>query len=205
MNDIVPRFEFRSFGLCFARVVEAMRRLGPCERIRESSELYIVSVANNNTKVRDDKMDIKVLVREEQGLEQWRPQMKGAFPMASATLRDEVFPAFGVAPPPLERPEYTLAEFVEGLVRPHPALTAVHVFKRRFGFTVEGCITEHAELWVNGAAIQTVAVESEDGAAVSRARVLLGLDGYENVNYVLAIRRIIGQAPLPASWLEAYR
>jgi hypothetical protein len=205
MNNVVPRFEFRTFGLCFAAVVEAMRCLAPCERIRESSELYIVSVANNNTKVRDDKMDIKVLVREEQGLEQWRPQMKGSFPMAAEALRDEVFPAFGLAPPPLERPEYTLAEFVEGLVRPHPGLTAVHVFKRRFGFTVEGCITEHAELLVNGAAMQTVAVEAEDGAAVLRARARLGLEEYENVNYVLAIQRIIGQAPLAASWLEAYR
>lgn len=204
MNDIVPRFEFRSFGLCFALAVEAMRRLGPCERIRESSERYIVSAGGNNTKIRDQKMDIKVLVAEEQGLEQWRPQLKAVFPMASETLRDEVFPAFGVTPPPLLRSEYTLAEFIEDLVRPHPGLTAVHVFKRRFGFNVEGCIAEHAELLVNGAAIQTVAVESEDHAAVLRARRRLALDGHENVNYVLAIRRIIGQAPLPDAWLQAY-
>ena len=205
MNEIVPRFEFRCFGPCFATVVQAMRRLGPCERIRESSEFYIVSPAHNNTKIRDDKMDIKVLVAEEQGLERWRPQLKAAFPLSGETLRDEVFPAFGLVPPPLDRDEYTLGQFIEGLVRPHPALTAVHVFKRRFGFTVEGCITEHAELLINGAATQTVAAESEDAAAVLRARRRLALEGHENVNYVLAIRRIIGQAPLPADWLQAYR
>ena len=46
------------------RVVETMRRLAPCEQIRESDEIYIMSAANNenNTKIRDAKMDIKVFV-----------------------------------------------------------------------------------------------------------------------------------------------
>ena len=41
-----------------------MRTLSKCEGIRESSEVYIVSSTNNenNTKIRDIKMDIKTLV-----------------------------------------------------------------------------------------------------------------------------------------------
>ena len=41
-----------------------MRQLSNCEMMRESAEIYIVSPANNenNTKIRDAKMDIKELV-----------------------------------------------------------------------------------------------------------------------------------------------
>ena len=46
-----------------------MRRLAKCEQIRESSEIYIISAANseNNTKIRDRKMDIKVFFVEARG------------------------------------------------------------------------------------------------------------------------------------------
>jgi hypothetical protein len=81
---------------------------------------------------------------------------------------------------------------------PHPQLTAVQVFKRRFAFTINGCITEIAQLLINGAAIQTVAVELEDVAAILKAIDILGLTEYENINYLLAIKRIIGLEPLPA-------
>ncbi|MEA3412167.1 MAG: hypothetical protein U9R74_11605 [Pseudomonadota bacterium] len=141
-------------------------------------------------------MDIKVLVNETQGLEQWAPRMKGEFPMTLETIRDEVFPAFGVPVPLFERSGYTLDQFQHELVRPHKELTAARVFKRRFGFAVNGCITEIADLLINGAAIRTVAVESEDAGAVLQAMQMLGLGEYENVNYLLAIKRIIGMEPV---------
>ncbi len=71
------------------------------------------------------------------------------------------------------------------------------MFKRRFAFTINGCIAEIAHLLINGAAIQTVAVELEDVDAVLKAMEMLGLTEYENVNYLLAIKRIIGMEPLP--------
>ena len=74
----------------------------------------------------------------------------------------------------------------------------MNVFKRRFGFTINGCITEIAQLLINGAAIQTVAVELENIDAILKAEEILGLTEYENVNYLLAIKRIIGLEPLPA-------
>jgi hypothetical protein len=199
MNEIQPRFEFRAWARSFGLVEEKMRRLSACEKIRESTELYIVSATNkeSNTKIRDDLMDIKVLVKEERGLEQWAPRMKGSFPMRTATIGEQVFPAFSVAPPPLARGEYTLQQLLDEVVRPHPSLVAVEVFKRRFGFTVNGCITEHAEVWINGAGLQTVAVESVDTDALLRAMQMLGLEEYENVSYLLAIKRVIGMEPLP--------
>lgn len=200
MNAVIPRYEFRAFAQNFGLVEDKIRSFSACEKYRESQEIYLVSRGNdkNNTKIRDAMIDIKVLVNEAQGLEQWAPRMKGEFPLAVETIRDEVFPAFGVPLPRLERSSYALDQFQQELILPHRDLSAARVVKRRFGFTVNGCITELADLLVNGAAIRTVAVESADAEAVLRALDMLGLREYQNVNYLLAIKRIIGMEPLPA-------
>ena len=199
MTVIDPRYEFRTWARNFGRVEEKMRALSSCQQIRESDEIYIVSAGNdeNNTKIRDRLMDIKVLVGVEQGLEQWSPRMKGEFPMTAAVLVGEVFPAFAVDTPAPGRETYSLERFLEEIVRPHPRLVAVRVFKRRFAFSVNGCITEHAEVEINGAGIETVAVESTDVPAVLEAKRMLGLEDYENVNYLRAIKRVIGLERLP--------
>jgi len=199
MSKIIPRYEFRTFAQNFGMVETRMRHRSNCEMIRESAEIYIVSATNNenNTKIRDDKMDIKELVEQKKGLERWNPRMKGEFPMAAEVIQTDVFPAFGVDMPALKRDTYSLDQYLAEIIKPHPQLLAVRVFKRRFAFTVNGCITELAHLLVNGAAIQTVAVELEDVDAVLEAMEMLGLTAYENVNYLLAIKRITGLAPLP--------
>ncbi|MCX5822251.1 MAG: hypothetical protein NTY86_01765 [Deltaproteobacteria bacterium] len=200
MAEILPRYEFRAFAQNFGMVETKLRRLAKCEQIRESSEIYIVSAANseNNTKIRDSKMDIKVFVERKEGLEQWNPRMKGEFPMKTEVLRKEVFPAFGAAEPMFQREEYTLQEYLDEIIYPHTQLTAVSVFKLRFAFTVNGCIAEIAHLLINGAAIQTVAVEHTDVGAILKAKEMLGLQEYGNVNYLRAIKRIIGLEPLSA-------
>ena len=200
MNAIVPRYEFRAFAQNFGLVEDKIRGFSDCEKYRESHEIYVLSAANNenNTKIRADKMDIKVIVKKWQGLEQWAPRMQGEFPMSVDVIRDELFPAFNVPIPDFDRSSYTLDQFRDEIVLPHKDLAAVRVFKRRFGFTVNGCMTEIADLLINGAAIRTVAVESGDGEAVLRAKDVLGLTEYENVNYLLAIKRIIGMERLPA-------
>lgn len=198
MSEIKPRFEFRTFAQNFGIVINKMRKISPLDKIRESSEIYIMSAGNseNNTKVRDDLMDIKVFVTKDRGLEQWNPRMKGSFPMKAAVIRDEVFPAFGVTVPDFKREEYTLTQFIGEIIRPHKDLVPVSVFKRRYGFMVNNCITEYAELLINGAAIQTVAVESVSVEDILKAKEMLALNDYENINYLHAIKRIIGMEPL---------
>lgn len=200
MTEIKPRFEFRTWARNFGLVEEKLRRLSPCEKIRESSEIYIVSAGNdeNNTKIRDKLMDIKVFVQERDGLEQWNPRMKGEFPMAADALVADVFPAFGVEMPALTRETYALDEYLDEVIRPHPQLVPVNVFKRRFAFTINDCITELAEVEINGAGLQSVAVESVDLPAILEAKRMLGLEEYENVNYLRAIKRVIGMEAMPS-------
>ena len=88
MTEIKPRFEFRTFAGNLGIVERKMRELSSVEQIRESSEIYIISAGNNenNTKIRDNKMDIKIFIKEQDGLEQWNPHMKGVFPMKTEMM-----------------------------------------------------------------------------------------------------------------------
>jgi hypothetical protein len=203
MSQIKPRFEFRTFALDFG-VSEALLRSGyKCEAIRESKEIYIMSRQNNenNTKIRDDLMDIKVFVQEKEGYEQWNPRMKGSFPMSAQDLTQKVFPAFGIKMPALERDVYTLSQYLDEIIRPNNDLNAVNIFKRRFAYTVCNAITEVAEILINGAYIKTMAIESTEINDIKDAQSILRLDSYENVNYLKAIKRVTGMLQMADSCL----
>jgi hypothetical protein len=71
------------------------------------------------------------------------------------------------------------------------------VYKQRSGFDINGCTTELANVYINGALMRTACLESTDPDLVLETRTRLHLDDHENVNYLLAIKRVIGMAPLP--------
>ena len=198
MQAIIPRYEFRAFAQNFGLTEEKIRKFSRLEKFRESSEIYILSHGNNenNVKIRYDVLDIKVFVKEEKGLQQWNPRLKAGFPMKIEVIRDDVLPALGAAVPEFNRSAYTLEQFLEDILTPHPQLVLARIFKRRFGYVINACISEIAELLINGAAIKTMALESTDIEAVLEAKKMLGLQEYENVNYLLAIKRILGMEPL---------
>lgn len=197
-----PRFEFRSFGQDFNTIHHRMSRFSvPVpEKVweRRSDEIYIVSRTNdiNNTKIRDGKMDIKTFVQAVDGLEQWNPLMKGNFPLPAAVLRDEVFPAFQVGTPDLPAGDCTYDTFL-ALIRAHPDLAAVRVNKRRFGYMVHDTICEYAEVLINGAKVVSVATESTEVADLQRTIADTGMTGLENINYLQAIKRVIGMIAKP--------
>jgi hypothetical protein len=197
-----PRFEFRSFGQQFEEAWKRMARLSvPVPEkvwLRQSDEIYILSRTNdiNNTKIRDGKMDIKTYVQTVNGLEQWNPLMKGEFPIALSVLRDEVFPAFQVGLPVFDKDVYTYEEFI-AMINAHPDLQAVRVHKERYGYMVNDTICEYGIVLVNGARIVTVNSESTELEDILKTISDLRLDGVENINYLQAIKRVIGMIDKP--------
>lgn len=192
-----PRFEFRSFGQHFDKAHLRMARFSvPVpEKLweRHSDEIYIMSRTNdiNNTKIRDGKMDIKTYVQTVDGLEQWNPLMKGEFPMQAEVLRNDVFPAFQVQMPELNKEIYTFDEFME-MVHKHPDLQAVRVHKQRLGYMVNDTICEYGEVLINGARVVTINSESTEIEDIKKTIKDLHLEGIENINYLQAIKRVIG-------------
>ena len=194
MTTIVPRWEWRTFGTRFGSAKAAFAALTPVET-KDSDELYLLAPAGANVKVRDDLLDIKVLQEiDTYGLEQWIPVMKQGFPLAGSDV-EKVFAALGVATPRLDRDAYSLDQLLDELVEPSPAIRAVAVHKHRVRFLVGGCMAELTDVIVDGRPTRTIAVESEDEAAVARAVHDLGLDGYLNVNYSRGLAFALDEQP----------
>ncbi|MCL1051381.1 hypothetical protein L2755_17355 [Shewanella abyssi] len=197
-----PRFEFRTFGQDFTESAERMARLSmPIpEKVwhRESDEIYIMSRTNdlNNTKIRDGKMDVKSYVTTTDGLEQWDPKLKAEFPISKQQLVDEIFPAFMVELPELTEVEYSFDAFI-ALIDSHPDLQAVKIHKERFGYMVNNTICEVANVLVNGAKIVSINSESTELEDIQQTIKDVKLVGVENINYLQAIKRIIGMKNLP--------
>jgi hypothetical protein len=194
-ENVKPRFEFRTFAKTFDEsLINKIRNDYPCSGFRQSEEVYIMSNENslNNTKLRDDKMDIKCFIKSVEGYEQWNPLAKFNFPLVASRIRGELFPAFSIDCPKLEREEYTQDQFIQEIINPNPLLNGVHVLKRRFGTTVCNAIAEYAEVEFNDARFFSISIESTELSDLNAAKGALGLDDHENINYLKAIKRVVG-------------
>lgn len=192
MEKIIPRWEWRTFGSDLSKGEENIRK-HPQGKVRESSEIYILSRASNdNTKIRDMLMDIKTLLRvNDDGLEQWTPILKAGFPIHITDLAI-VYKAFNIPLPYLQKDEYSYREYLDELIKPAEKLEIVDVFKKRYGYTINDCIVEIAEVTFNERPIKTIAVEHPDPELVINTVKELGLIDYENVNYIKAMKRSVG-------------
>jgi exopolyphosphatase / guanosine-5'-triphosphate,3'-diphosphate pyrophosphatase len=139
--------------------------------------------------VRGGRLDLKELQRvDEDGLEQWEPVLKAAFPVTASDVRS-VLAALAVEHAP-ERAEYTLEQLLGELVDPRPGLLAVDVHKGRRHVTVGGAMAELSELGTDRGVLRTIAVESEDPGLVTGAVRELGLDLRRNVNVPRGLKEL---------------
>ncbi len=190
MEKIIPRWEWRTFAEDLKDGEEAIKKY-EMSRIKESKEIYILSKkSNDNTKIRDELMDIKTPIRinTETGLEQWTVLMKAGFPIHINDLA-LVYKAFGLPLPYLEKDEYSYQEYINELIGKNPDLMMVDVEKKRYGYIIDDAIVEIAEVKFNNIPIKTIAVEHANPELVINTVKKLGLDKYENVNYIKAMKR----------------
>jgi len=203
VSAVIPRYEFRIFGNNLEKYIKKIEELSPREMTREMDSVYMLTSwkRKNNVKIREGVMDIKVLEQEHLGLQQWNPFLVGEFPLDSDVIKTVVFPAIGIESPMFERKNYSLKQFISEVVTVDPDLAVAYVWKTRHAYTIGGCITEIAEIKVNGASIKTICIESEDPDKVIDAKQLIGINSkVENVSYPLALKRIMGLTALPETW-----
>jgi hypothetical protein len=200
MPETAPRYEFRTFAENLVPLFQELQEKGNEPLKRENEELYIVSEScwDTNFKIRDGKLDIKVLVQQREGLEQWMPKVKQAFPLEAEFVKenilDDIYFDSEHPLPELSGSSYSQEQLLELLNGRH-GVKVVEVKKKRHGFLVGECITEFAELMIDGKMVHTVAVESTEVQAVLGLLRELDIDRRENVNYPLAIRRMVGLEP----------
>jgi exopolyphosphatase/guanosine-5'-triphosphate,3'-diphosphate pyrophosphatase len=190
MAPIVPRWEWRSFAASFGAAEQRFRGPTPGQP-QESDELYLLSPhCDANVKIRDGLMDIKALEKvDANGLEQWRPVMKAAFPLPAAEV-EKVCAALRVAPLP-RREGWALEPLQAELTHPSRGVRAVRIHKQRQRCTVGGCAAEITELVADGRATRSVAIEFEDPARVWAAVQEAGLENRENVSYPRGLKSLL--------------
>jgi exopolyphosphatase/guanosine-5'-triphosphate,3'-diphosphate pyrophosphatase len=193
MNAITLRWEWRTFGTDFG---DAERRFSELQagETEESDELYFLGAGDDaNVKIRDRRMDIKLLEQvDAAGLQQWRPTMKGDFPLPAAEAA-KVCDALRVPPlPPLE--SYTLERLRAELTHPSRGVRAVPVHKRRTRYRIGACLAERTAVIAAGRPTHTVAIELENPARVLAAVRSMGLDRFDNISYPRGLRALLGPA-----------
>jgi len=194
-GKIVPRAEFRVFGSGVIDTVQ--KRMWDAGAIlqkarRMPAETYILSrnTSAANVKVRDGLLDIKLRIGETpEGYEIFRPAGKFQFPVQQADL-DAILKHLQVDAAP-GKVSCTFDEFI-AMARAHPDLVPVTVEKMRYGFTIDGVICEYAQVWFNGALIETACCESENYSGMKKVIEALGIDGMPNTSYVNAAKRVTG-------------
>lgn len=194
-EKIVPRAEFRVFE---NGVIDHVK-----ERIwngktvlfkarRMPVETYFLSVHTNeaNVKVREGLLDIKTKVGETpEGYEIFQPRGKFQFPVKKDDLATII--SHLQVEMDLTQAEYDIDTFIS-MVKKHRELTAVNVEKMRYGFTIDGIICEYAQVWFNGALVETACAESEDYAGMKSVIEELQLSSKPNTNYLRAAKRVVG-------------
>ena len=191
--DIVPRWEWRTFGEELAEVEPFFDAVTP-HQVAESDELYLMSTAGAEAvKVRDDLMDIKHLQHvDDDGLEQWMPAMKAAFPLSAAEV-SALLSALGLeAHEPLGRSQYALPELLDEVFAPRPQLRVVEVHKTRRRYTISGCMAELTDVDSEGSRSRTVAIESEQADLVAEIVGRLGLASRPNTSFVRGLTTLVG-------------
>ena len=193
--QIVPRAEFRVFGQGVIETVRAHMYNGRTvlfQARRMPAETYFLSANTDeaNVKVRDGLLDIKSKVGETpEGYEIFQPRGKFKFPVSRADLQT-ILSHLRVRVA-LDKDAYGIDEFV-AMARKHAELRVVTVEKMRYGFTIDGVICEYAQVWFNGALLETACAESENYAGMKEVVEGLGISGMPNTNYLRAAKRVVG-------------
>jgi exopolyphosphatase / guanosine-5'-triphosphate,3'-diphosphate pyrophosphatase len=198
MSNPLGRFEFRIWGSHLGSFRDRLAEIAVPSEPHESAECYVLSCTTDaaNLKIRDGLAVLKLMIEQAGRLERWRPVLKDGFPLDSRTIVEQLFPALAVAVPHITQPSYTHGEFVRDLVKPHRDLAIVDVVKIRRQFTSDKYVAEFAEVEIaGGATSQTVAIESDDPAAVLRAIAKLGLNSHSNISYVRHLKLMTGMTP----------
>jgi hypothetical protein len=199
VNEPPARFEFRLFGQCFEQEEQRLRTLASVDSIVESRETYFLAAPpdpGRNVKLRDGRLELKRLVEERQGLERWRPAGQWALPVTSGTVLELLAPDHATTWRHTLPASLDLGKLLAFVARPEIPLYRAEVFKRRILFAPAGCRAELDQLLVNGAAIQSLALEAEEPDAVLALRAALGVDTRENASYPRALCRIMGLDPV---------
>jgi hypothetical protein len=200
LGEVEARYEFRVWGENLSGLRNRLERLAAPVRTA-SKETYLISQATDrcNAKIRAGLLDIKILIDERWGLEQWKPVVKAAFPLDRSVIIAQIFPRLEIRPPEFSKARYAMEEFLSEVIEVQNGIAIVELSKIRLRFNLDGCESEFTEVAFNDVAHNTAAIESADPKKLLRLASDIGFDAMENVNCVRYIKRKLGlKSPISA-------
>jgi hypothetical protein len=111
--------------------------------------------------------------------------------MSSEILENDIFPLLTENFDSLENRTYTIKDFLR-YVNKYSEIKVVTVKKERYGYMINDTICEYAKVWINKTMVATVSSESTEISNVNKTIKELGLNGFENINYLQAAKRVTG-------------
>lgn len=195
---ITPRAEFRVFGQNIIAGVQAKMWNGKTvlyQARKMPAETYFLSrnTKEANVKVRDGLLDIKVKTGQTpEGYEIFQPAGKFQFPVSHESLLSIATALKVTLPDRIVDEDVVTFEQFYNAARDHADLVPVTVEKMRWGFTIDGIICEYAQVFFNGAMLESACVESENYDGMRAVIEGLGLDGHANTNYLKAAASVVG-------------
>jgi hypothetical protein len=193
MVELQPRYEYRVWADALEDVRNNLQRLATASTTESSKETYVISATTDkcNAKIRGARMNIKILLATEQGLELWKPVMDTEFPLDKSVIAEQIFPCLELHALDLRRPRYSMDEFVTEVIGAQPQVAMVTIFKRRARFRLDKCLAEFTFVSIGKTALQTVAVESIEPDPVLRLVRQLQIVGMPNTNYIAQLKQVV--------------
>lgn len=178
------RYEFRAFAADLGHVSERLAQIASAVQREAGQETYVVSRLHTgaNVKLRDGNLDVKRLEVREGVFEQWRPVLHAPLPISRELWREQVATLLGVTLEE-EMPAQLAAKEILSIAARAPELRAVEIHKKRTKFIHADGLSEHVQLAVCGAKMQSAAVESAKIDAALRLLKHAMLEGFTNTSY----------------------
>jgi hypothetical protein len=195
---ITPRAEFRVFG--HGIIAEVQPRLWNGKTVLYQArtmpaETYFLSRHTHdvNVKVRDGLLDIKIKTgATPEGYEIFQPSGKFQFPVTNDQLASIASHLKVTLAEPIVLAASVPFDEFRAMAHRHPDLTPIVVNKTRWGFSIDGIICEYAQVYFNGAMLESACVESENYAGMRDVIERLGLASRPNTNYLRAAATVVG-------------
>jgi hypothetical protein len=187
----LPRYEFRIFG----RELDGLEARLAARAVRQQNETtdesYIASrlTIDAGVKIRDGRLEVKLLVAREGLLELWRPELMADLPIEARTFAVSAAAPLGVE---VDIPDGTplgIAE-IRAICDRYPSLAWVDVVKRRTRYVLPQGLAEVTRVEALRQTTSTIAVEDSDIASANGLARELGLTAFDNESYPAWLQRI---------------
>ena len=190
---MAPPFEYRVFLPSLPLSLSGVDFDKPNDRAEVVRHLYVLSPDPNcyNVKIRDQRLDIKALVDQEQGLERWQVLPELRFPITRRDLIHDVLQRLDVETPALLHRTYSVSRLIRQVVVPSEELEFREVKKRKVAFTRDGCDLEVVEVDVaNYWRCVSVAAKSQNARSVLDLLDRLQIYEHPNQSYPAFIKSV---------------